>query len=75
MKTLKKIVLARNLANGEMGKLKAGNMSNVNDATPCSCEGSTQGNFWCNDNSNKVSGCSCYGTGDNSNTGKGCTCK
>lgn len=74
MKTLKKIVLARNLAGEEMGKLKAGNMSNINNATPCSCGGSTQGAFWCNDNTNSKSGCSCYGKGDNSNKGIGCTC-
>lgn len=57
-----------------MDALKGGVMSDVNEASYCSCSGSTQGWFWCDDNTNKVSGCICKGNNDNTNSAGGCTC-
>lgn len=74
MKTLRKIVLGRELPNGEMDVLRGGSMSNVNDASPCDCSGSTQGWFWCDDNTNEASGCACYGNDDNTNRQESCIC-
>lgn len=54
MKILKKIVLGRRISPNEMDALKGGVMSDVNEASYCSCSGSTQGWFWCDDNTNKL---------------------
>lgn len=57
-----------------MEHLKGGLMSNNNDGSGCYCDGSTDSWFWCNDNTNKESGCSCYGNQDNTNKVANCTC-
>lgn len=74
MKTLKKIVLGRALNNNQMDMLKGGSESNINDATSCSCTGSTQGSFWCDDNTNSAKGCQCTGNDNNTNEKTDCSC-
>lgn len=74
MKVLKKIVIGRPLKADEMNSLTGGNMSNVNDASGCDCSGSTQGWFWCDDNTNEARDCKCSGNDDNTNKLVSCTC-
>mgnify|MGYP000319943263 CR=1 FL=1 len=74
MKILKKLVLGKVLNESEMGQLRGGSGSNLNDAQGCYCEGSTDSVSACNNNSNKMNQCSCYGNDNNSNNGTGCSC-
>lgn len=74
MKVLKRIVLGKNLTDGEMRTLTGGAMSNINEGNPCSCSGSTQGWWWCDDNTNEASGCVCAGNDNNTNKIEKCSC-
>ena len=72
MKTLKRISLGRTFNPTEMTSLRGG--SDINEADYCSCSGSTQTWFWCDDNKNTVHDCTCYGNDNNKNSGVGCSC-
>lgn len=73
MKVLKKINLQK-LSDDNMNHLKGGSMSDVNNSSGCTCSGSDQGWFWCNDNNNNASDCYCQGTNNNKNSVSGCSC-
>lgn len=75
MKMIKRVILSGSqLENKEMDLLLGGLLSNTNNGTPCTCEGSTNGYWYCNNNSNQANGCTCYGNENNTNKQTSCTC-
>lgn len=77
MKILRKIVLGDNIDKDGMNILRGGmqSRSNINDASGCICDGSTNSNFMCGDNENGALSCSCSGNGDNDNDASYCRCE
>lgn len=78
MKVLKKkIILADEIDRCDMNLLKGGIQAraNKNEAIGCKCTGSSNGYFFCNDNTNRGEPCTCAGKGDNSNLASHCNCE
>lgn len=74
MKILKKIVIGKRFTADEMNALRAGMMSDINNADYCMCSGSTNSGFGCKNNTNEEVGCSCQGNNSNTNNGIECSC-
>ena len=73
MKTLKKIHLGTKFTPKQMTGLLGG--ANVNKASFCGCDESTNSTDKCNNNTNYSWGCSCWGNNSNTNTEIRCSCK
>lgn len=74
MKVIKKIRQCEELSNNDMLHVLGGMASNINEATGCGCQGSSNGWILCNDNTNTASKCHCWGGSDNTNSKANCTC-
>lgn len=74
MEIKRRILTMEDMEKREKSHILGGSMSNINEADGCSCSGSSNGWFFCNDNSNAQKGCTCIGENDNSNEKMECSC-